>query len=269
MAVDFEIVDGGVAVVTINRPERLNAMDLETYHQLSEAWREVRDDPTVGAAVVTGAGDRAFSSGADVKSFLAEPPSLDEHWQTQRYELLNRGLEVWKPVVAAIRGYCFGGGLTLMLATDVRYATADATFALPEVKHGLVPGNGGTQRILEQLPRAIAMEWMLTGDVMDAETARSWGLLNDIVEPDELLPRCLDVARRITANPPLAVQAAKELALRARDVDRRTGLRMEQTMNRLLQFSEGAKRAPEAFESRGTTPGETRNAKRRGTSGRG
>lgn len=249
MTVEFD-QHGHVAVVTMNRPERLNAMDAEAYEQLSEAWQQVRDDDGIHAAVITGAGERAFTTGADLKSFVGKQRELGRFWQTQRGELLNRGLEVWKPVIAAVNGYCIGGGMTLLLATDIRIATPSATFGLAEVKRGVIAANGGTQRLLEQLPYPIAMEMLLTGAQVSAEQAQRWGLVNRVVPREQLLDEAIEVAETVAANAPLAVQAAKEMALRARDVDRRTGLRMEQTMNQLLQYTEDAAEGPAAFRER-------------------
>ncbi|KUL96465.1 enoyl-CoA hydratase [Bosea sp. WAO] len=246
MSIDLAI-DGAVAIVTINRPERRNAMDAEHYAGLSRAWIEVRDNPAIRTAIVTGAGDKAFSAGADLKSFTADAPPLADTLLTQQGQLLNRGLEVWKPVIAAVNGACLGGGTTLLLATDIRIAVRHATFSVSEVKRGLFPGNGGTQRLIQQLPHAIAMELLLTGDGIDAATAERWGLVNRVVEPDELMPTALAYARRIAENAPLAVQAAKELALRSRDVDLATGLRLEQLMLRLLQTSADAREGSDAF----------------------
>lgn len=246
MALDFTVTDG-IATITINRPERLNAMDGEHYRLLSEAWTRVRDDNAIRVAIITGAGERAFTTGADIKSFLTQPAGLSEMWQTQRDQLLNRGLEIWKPVISAINGYCVGGGMTLMLATDIRVAAEHAIFSLAEVKRGVVAGNGGTQRMLDQIPYALAMELLLTGDQIDAATALRWGLINKVVPAAEVMPAALDYARRIARNAPLAVQAAKELAIRSREMDRVTGLRVEQLVNRMLQFSEDAKEGPAAF----------------------
>src|SRR3954454_7936173 len=162
MAVELDI-SGGVAVITLNRPERLNAMDADAYRALSEAWQRVRDDDEIRVAVITGAGEKSFTTGADLKSFVTDPGDLSGFWNTQRDQLLNRGLEVWKPVIAAINGYCLGGGMTLMLATDIRIAAEHATFSLAEVKRGIVAANGGTQRVLAQLPYAVGMELLLTG----------------------------------------------------------------------------------------------------------
>lgn len=246
MSVDFRL-DDGIATVTINRPERLNAMDAEHYRLLSEAWRRVRDDPEVRVAVVTGAGSRSFTVGADLKTHVGASAELSEHWLTQKDQILNRGLEVWKPVIAAVNGYCLGGGMTLLFATDIRIAATHATFGLSEVKRGIVPGNGGTQRVLDQLPWAIGMELLLTGDPIDAETAVHWGLVNRVVPGERLMETATQIASRIAANAPLAVQAAKELAVRARDTDLNNGLRIEQTINRLLSVSEDVKEGTSAF----------------------
>jgi E-phenylitaconyl-CoA hydratase len=250
MAIDFQVSEQGVALITINRPERLNAMDAEHYQALSRAWCTVRDDPEIRVAIITGAGEKSFTTGADIKSFLTAPPDLSEMWMTQRDQLLNRGLEVWKPIIAAVNGYCLGGGITLMLATDIRIAVPHATFNLAEVKRGVIPGNGGTQRVLEQLPYPIAMDLLLTGDMMDAETAARWGLINRVVPKEQLLATAYDYARKIAANAPLAVQAAKELAVRSREMDRVTGLRFEAVINRMLSMTEDAKEGPAAFAAK-------------------
>jgi enoyl-CoA hydratase/carnithine racemase len=164
--------------------------------------------------------------------------------------LLNRGLEVWKPIIAAVNGYCLGGGMTLLLATDIRIAAEHATFGVSEVKRGIIPGNGGTQRILDQLPYAIAMEMLLTGDAIDAASAARFGLINKVVPKDQLMASARDMAKRIAANAPLAVQAAKELAVRSREMDRTTGFRFEALINRMLQFTEDAKEGPAAFAAK-------------------
>lgn len=251
MSIDVEVADG-ICTITINRPERMNAMDAEHYRGLSQAWMRVRDDAGIRVAIITGAGDKSFSAGADIKSFLTAPNELSEMWLTQRDQLLNRGLEVWKPVIAAINGYCLAGGMTLMLATDIRIAAEHATFNLAEVKRGIIPGNGGTQRVLDQLPHAIGMELLLTGDGLDAKTALHFGLVNKVVPSSELMPTARAYAKKIAANAPLAVQAAKELAIRSREMDRVTGLRFEALINRLLQFSEDAKEGPAAFAEKRT-----------------
>jgi enoyl-CoA hydratase/carnithine racemase len=246
MSIDIMVSDG-VAVITINRPERHNAMDVEHYGALSAAWVRVRDEADIRCAVITGAGSKSFSTGADLKSYIGREQAPQEMWLTQRNQLLNRGLEVWKPVIAAVNGYCLGGGMTLLLATDIRVAAEHATFGVSEVKRGVIPANGGTQRLLAQLPHAIAMELLLTGSSIDAATALRWGLINRVVRPEALMETALDYARQIAANAPLAVQAAKELAIRSRDMDLASGLRMEQMVSRLLQQTDDVKEGRTAF----------------------
>lgn len=248
MSIDFSLNSEGVALITINRPDRMNALDDEHYSALSAAWIRVRDDNDVRVAVITGAGEKAFCAGADIKSVLtAERPWADV-WKTQADQLLNRGLEVWKPVIAAINGYCLGGGVTLMLAADLRVAAASATFGVSEVKRGVIAANGGTQRILGQLPHAIAMEMLLTGDAISAAQAERWGLVNKVVPTvAEVVPAAMDYARKIAANAPLAVQASKELALRARDLPLGAGLRLEQLVGKLLTQTEDVQEGARAF----------------------
>ncbi len=249
MSIDLEIVDEGIARITLNRPERHNAFDEEHYRDLSLAWARVRDEDAIRVAIVTGAGEKSFSSGADLKSFFGKKTAA-EMWLTQKDQLLNRGLEVWKPIVAAVNGYCLGGGMTLLMATDIRIAADHATFALSEVKRGIVAGNGGTQRILDQLPRAIAMEVLLTGDRFDAATAERWGFVNKVVPLPRLQDEALQYARRLSVNAPLALQASKELALRSREMSLAEGFRMEQFVNRMLQGTADAKEGAAAFSEK-------------------
>ena len=247
MSIDLDLIEDGIALITINRPERRNAFDADHYEQISRAWERVRDDDAIRVAIITGAGDRAFSAGADLKSFIGRPVPIGDFWQTQKGQLLNRGLEVWKPVVAAINGACIAGGMTLMLATDIRVAATHATFGLAEVKRGIIAANGGTRRTAAQLPHAIAMELLLTGDSFDAARAERWGLVNRVVPLEDLLPTALDYARRIAANAPLAVMAAKELALRVPEMSQAAGLRMEQFFNKVLMATDDSKEGAAAF----------------------
>ena len=249
MSIDLQVANG-VAIVTINRPEVHNALDSEHYIALSNTWRTVRDDPEIRVAILTGAGDRAFSAGADIKTFLTRKSQWSDVWQTQRDQLLNRGLEIWKPVIAAVNGFCVGGGMTMLLATDIRVASENATFGLSEVKRGVIASNGGTQRLLQQIPYSVGMEMLLTGEPIDARAAERWGLINKVVPHAELLSAAQSYAERIAANAPLAVQAAKELAVRSRDVDTNTGLRIEQLIVRLLRETEDAKEGPTAFREK-------------------
>lgn len=247
MSIDLDLLDGGIARITLNRPDKRNALDAEHYRALSEAWMRVRDDDAIRVAIVTGAGDKVFSAGADLGTWVGRDAPLSDLWQTQQGMLLNRGLEIWKPVIAALNGHCVAGGMTLMLATDIRVCADDVSFALSEVKRGIIAANGGTQRLIEQLPHALAMEMLLTGDPMDAATALRVGLINRVVPRAQLMDAALDYARRIAANAPLAVQAAKELALRGREGGLAAGLRFEQFVQNILRHTADATEGRTAF----------------------
>lgn len=235
MAIDYVLDEGGIATVTINRPERLNALDDGHYAELSRVWIEVRDNPAVRCVIVTGAGEKSFCAGADIKEVVGRKVDLWEVWRAQQVPLIQRGLEIWKPVIAAVNGYCLGGGVTLLLATDIRVAVPHARFGVPEVKRGIIAGTGGTQRIVRQLPHVLAMELLLTGDLVDADWALRAGLINKVVAPEDLMRTARGYAESIARNAPLAVQATKELALRARDASLADGIRMEQMTTALLE----------------------------------
>jgi len=252
MAIDFELHEGGIAVVTINRPERRNALDLEHFKLLESAWERVRDDHDVRVAIVTGAGDKAFCAGGDMKASAANgqknaTPPVSEFWMTQRNAVLSRGMDIWKPVIAAVNGHCIAGGMHLLMATDIRVAAPNASFALTEATRGVMAVNGGTQRILAQVPYAIGMEMMLTGKAIDAETALRHGFVNCIVPQEQLMATAIDYARRIAEFPPLHLQAAKEMMLRSRDMNLADGMRMEQFVSYLLSSTEDGKEGTKAF----------------------
>jgi len=235
MSIDLQSDDQGIATITINRPERMNALDQLHYAELSRAWIEARDNPKIRCAIITGAGEKSFCAGADIKSVIGAKEEMQDLWQTQAMPLLNRGIELWKPVIAAVNGYCLGGGMTLLLATDIRVASTNAQFGVSEVKRGVLAGLGGTQRLIRQIGYAQAMEMLLTGDSIDAETAERRGLINRVVPAGELMTTARRFAETIAGNAPLAVQATKELAMRARDMSLQDGMRTEQLLSSLLQ----------------------------------
>ncbi|GGL80839.1 enoyl-CoA hydratase/isomerase family protein [Wenxinia marina] len=249
MPVDLALSDG-VATVTIDRPDKRNALDAAHYAALSEAFVRIRDDDAIRCAILTGSGDRAFCAGADIGAWLGRERRLKDLWATQAGPLPSRGLEIWKPVIAAINGACIGGGMTLLMATDIRVAARHATFSLPEGRRGVIAANGGTQRLLRQLPHAVAMKMLLLGDTMSAEDAGRWGFVTDVVEGDRVMDTAMGYARRIAAAAPLAVQAAKELAIRSQDLTLAEGLRMEQLVQHALLASLDATEGRAAFAER-------------------
>ena len=208
MAIDFE-TRHGVARITINRPHVLNALDPDTYTELTEAFRRIERDPHILAGIVTGAGDKAFSAGADLKLMHtgAADPGEWAPWQADRWDF---GATTSKPLIAAINGYALAGGLELALVCDIRIAAPNAVFGTPEVKWNLLHGFGAYQ-----LPRIIslshAMELLLTGEFIDAATAERIGLISRVVPADGLQAEADRLAGVIAANGPMAVRMTKEL----------------------------------------------------------
>lgn len=208
MAILFDVHDG-VARITLNRPEVLNAMDPATYAEITDAFREIDRNPGILAAIITGAGDRAFTAGADLKIMHTGGADLSEWrpWQPDRWDF---GVAVAKPLIAAINGYALAGGLELALICDIRIASPNAVFGTPEVKWNLLHGLGAYL-----LPRIVslshAMEMLLTGEFIDAATAERIGLISRVVPADQLQAEAGRLARAIAANGPMAVRMTKEL----------------------------------------------------------
>lgn len=207
--------DDHVMVITLNRPEARNAVNRELAQRLGEAVEEADQDPEIRAVVLTGAGGQAFCAGADLKAVArGEDISVPgrESWGFAGYVTHP----ISKPTIAAVTGFALGGGTEISLASDLVVAGRSSQFGLPEVKRGIIAAAGGIVRLPEQLPRKIAMQMIVTGEPIDAETAARWGLVNQLVDsddPDDVLAAALDLARRIAANAPLAVQASKRVAV--------------------------------------------------------
>lgn len=241
MALLYEKKDG-VAIITLNRPEAFNAIDPRTWQELSDAFADFDASPE-RCAVITGAGNRAFCTGADIKLML---PYIREHPEDERLWSGNimRGMELWKPIIAAVNGMALGGGLELALACDLRIASEAATFGQPEVKLGLIPGWGGTQRLMRAIPAARAAEMILTGEPIGAAEAQRLGLVNRVAPLPDVLPTAMRWAEKLKGMGPLALRAAKEAMARGRDTDLDGGLRTEQRLFQWLlttdDFQEGA-----------------------------
>ena len=200
----------GVALVTINRPDKLNALNAETVAELDVAVRDVAADDTVRAIILTGSGDKAFVAGADIGE-LAKMGPIDGVRVSRAGQDTFRMLErLPKPVIAAVNGFALGGGLELALACHMRIASSKAKFGLPEVKLGIIPGYGGTVRLPRLVGRGRATELMLTGEMVGAEEAYRIGLVNRVEEPEKLLDATREIARKIIANGPVAVALALE-----------------------------------------------------------
>lgn len=234
---------GGVALVTINRPERLNACDFETYGRLAEIWAEFRDDATLRVGILTGVGDRAFSAGSDVKSNYVSRPSGEEP-QSELFPLMH---ELEKPLIAAINGHANGGGLEQALACDIRVAAEHSQFGLGEVRLGWLPGAGGTQRLPRLIPRGRALEMLITGSRIGAEEALRLGLIDHLVPKDQHLEKAFEIAGEIEKSAPLAVQKIKRAVKLGLDLPLPEALKMERELYLWLQNTEDAREGAAAF----------------------
>lgn len=252
MPIRFE-KDQRIAVITIDRPEAMNALDGETLAQMNQAWIDFRDDPELRVAIVTGAGDKAFCAGADLKSLRQHYSSMTPIQRRAKSDRepglggITRNLEIWKPIIASINGYCLAGGLEIALACDIRIASENSTFGLTEVSRGIIPGAGGTQRLPRLTSMAKGLEMILTAELIDAREAYRIGLVNRVVPAEELQAEAVKMAEKICRNAPLAVQAAKEAVYRGIDLPLSEGLRLEQFLAEPVRQSEDAKEGPKAF----------------------
>jgi enoyl-CoA hydratase len=202
--------DGEIAILTIDRPAKLNALDSGMLIELEERLAAVDRDTSLRVILVTGAGERSFCVGADVRAWSAlDPLDMWRIWVRDGHRVLQRLAGLRQPTIAAINGYAFGGGLELALATDIRIASDRATFAMPETKIGTLPGWDGTRRLAESIGSARAKQMIFSGVQIDAVTAERWNLVNEVVRADDLMTRTMELARTIAANAPVAVQLAK------------------------------------------------------------
>ena len=240
---------GRIAYLTLNRPEAYNAMNRELWDGLIKAWTEVGENPDIWVGILTGAGNKAFCSGQDLKE-MAEWMAISED---QRPALplpaVNpmNDMQIWKPMICAINGVCIGGGLELALACDIRIAADTARLGLAEVKSGVIPGNTGSQKLPRLIPFAKALELLMTGDLVTAEEACRLGLVNKVVPFDQLMAEAEAMANKICENGPLAVRAVKELAYRGIEMSLADGLKLEQEVGARLSKSEDAMEGPRSF----------------------
>ena len=233
---------GQVAYVTINRPERLNACDADTYAALAAAWTRYQSDDEMRVAILTGTGDRAFCAGSDIRAESFGRADLAPG--NGLFPVMN-ALE--KPVIAAINGHCNGGGLEQALACDIRVAAEHAQFGLGEVLLGVLPGGGGTQRLPRLIPLGRALELLYTGARIDAAEALRLGLVDHVVPATQLQEKCATIALAICRGAPLAVEKIREAALRGLDRPLAEGLALEAELFDFLRATADAKEGAQAF----------------------
>jgi E-phenylitaconyl-CoA hydratase len=252
VSIRFEC-EGSIALLTIDRPKVHNALDFETSDALADAWLRFRDDDALRVAILTGAGERAFCAGADLRGVGDFYKTLTSAQRLRRSEQvpglggITKNLAIDKPIIAAVNGYCLAGGLEIALACDLRIASENATFGLPEVTRGIIPGAGGTQRLPRLVGPERALDLILTGRRIDAAEAERMGLVTRVVPLGNLQQEALAVANVIAQNGPLAVRAAKAAVWRGLDAPLEEGLRLEQLLAEPVRQSEDAQEGPRSF----------------------
>jgi Enoyl-CoA hydratase/carnithine racemase len=247
----------GILLLTLNRPQARNAISPEMACRLSDAFAAFAEDPDQRVCILTGAGDKAFCSGGDLALTLplltgARKPEtewdhrvLDDPTVMSRSALRN--FELNKPIIAAINGACLAGGMETMLATDIRIAASHATFGLPEAKRALIPFAGSLVRLPRQVSYCVAMEMLLVGDSLDAESARLAGLVNYVVPPEEVLPRAWALATKIAANGPVAISEIKRTVLASSGRTLEEGYVLEDAAKDRVMATSDAREGPRAF----------------------
>ncbi|HLA09478.1 MAG TPA: enoyl-CoA hydratase-related protein [Pyrinomonadaceae bacterium] len=235
-----------VAIITINRPEKRNALNIKTREEGAALLDELRQDDSVRVVVITGAGDKAFIAGADIAEFAGRTATM------QRDVMMGRSLFTAidtfpKPIIAMVNGYCLGGGCELAMACDIRIASENASFGQPEINLGIIPGGGGTQRLTRLVGEGKAMELILTGEIIDARTAFSIGLVNHVVPAAELEAKTMEIATRIADKGPIALRLAKEAVKLASRSNLDEGLRREVDLFALCFSTEDKDEGVKAF----------------------
>lgn len=216
-----------IAIVRINRPEKLNAMNIDVIKEMGNIMDQLDKDESVKVVIVTGAGEKAFSAGADIEYMSKISPLEGEQYALTGHATLNKIDNLSKPVIAAVNGYALGGGCELALSCDIRIASKNAAMGQPEVTIGICPGWGGTQRLMRAIGVARAKELIYTGRRVSADEAMQMGLVNKVVELPQLMDECMNIAKQIAKNSAIAVRVSKTLINRGMDSDINTGLKLE------------------------------------------
>ena len=237
----------GVACVTVNRPDKLNALNDRTVEELDAAFRALADDAAVRGVILTGAGEKAFVAGADIGELSAQSPVQGQERSLRGQKVLDRIEGLGKPVIAAINGFALGGGCELALACHVRVAAEGARLGTPEVKLGIMCGYGGTQRLPRLLGRGRALEMLLTGEMVDAQEALRIGLVNRVVPKERLLEESQSLLRKMLANGPVSLRFTLDAVARGLEMPLREGQAHEATLFGLICTTEDMKEGTRAF----------------------
>ena len=216
-----------IAYVTVDRPKVLNALNMATMQELKEAFAAIKDDPDVRVIILTGAGEKSFVAGADISELGQQTPVSAKEYTHRGQAIVDAIENLGKPVIACVNGFALGGGCELAMACTMRLASDNAKFGQPEVKLGLIPGYGGTQRLPRLVGKGLAMQQILTGEMISAQEAHRIGLVNEVVPQAELIARAEAIAAKIIANAPLAVRYAMEAVNHGLDMTLADGLFLE------------------------------------------
>ena len=235
------------AYVTVNRPKVLNALNSATWHDIRAAFEDARDDATVRGIVLTGAGDKAFIAGADISELATVSAVQAEESSSYGQEVLNLIENLGKPVIAAINGFALGGGCETAMACTIRLASEHAKFGQPEVKLGLIPGGGGTQRLPRLVGKGRALQLILSGGIINAAEAYRIGLVNEVVPVADLIPRAEAILREIFANAPTAVKYSIDAVNKGLDTSQAEGLALEASFFGLCAATEDKQEGTRAF----------------------
>jgi enoyl-CoA hydratase len=235
-----------IAILTINRPDKLNALNIRTRQELSDALDELRDDDQIRVVIITGAGEKAFIAGADINEFEGRT-AVQQRAVMRTRNIFTTAEEFPKPLIAMINGFCLGGGNELAMCCDLRIASEKARFGQPEINLGIIPGGGGTQRLTRLIGEGRSMQLILTGEMIDAAEAWRLGLVNEIHPADQLWARTLDLAERIAAKSPIALAMAKAAVKAAARTNLREGLDLEIDLFSLCFSSEDKTEGVRAF----------------------
>ncbi len=256
---------GNIAFITINRPERRNALNFEAFGLLAKAWLDFRDDPDLWVAIITGAGDKAFCAGGDLKEFI--------HMVTENIGAITasggsqtlgggdvpvnaslvavlREVEIFKPIIAAVNGFCIAGGMEMLQGTDIRIASENASFGIGEPRRGLFPGGGSTTKLPRQIAFAHAMEILLTAEPISARKAYDYGIVNEVVPLDQLMPTAIRYAELICQNGPIAVRTVKESVLKGLALPFKEALDQEMVYSGQVFSTEDAMEGIRAFQEK-------------------
>lgn len=237
---------GRVALITINRPDKLNALNIKTREEMADALDELRSDQEVRVVVMTGAGDKSFVAGADINEFAGRT-AVQQRSVMKARSIFTAAEDFPKPLIAMINGFCLGGGCELALSCDIRTASDKARFGQPEINLGIIPGGGGTQRLTRLIGEGKAMQMILTGDLIDAEEAHRLGLVNEVYPHAELEAKTMGLANKIAEKSPVALSMAKTAVKAAARTNLREGLDQEIDLFALCFSSEDKEEGVRAF----------------------